>query len=254
MMRTARSITLLVALLAVAACAPAPVVTPPQPAIGAAAVSHTVIGGDLEEDAEIAAMVAPYRERLEAEMLEVIATASFEITKQGEFESPLGNLAADAMLVMAEQTTGETYDLAVGNAGGLRVPISEGPVTRGAVFELMPFDNYIVVQRMSGVQVDSLAQQLAAIGGEPVAGFSFAVTPDRRAVDIAVRGELLDLDREYQVVTHNYLAYGGGDMPALWAPLDRTELPVPLRDAFIEYFRQQGTLAPRIEGRIRSAD
>jgi 2',3'-cyclic-nucleotide 2'-phosphodiesterase (5'-nucleotidase family) len=241
------------ALLAIAACAP-PAAVAPAPALGPPQITHTVVDGAVEEDALLAEMVGPYRERLEAEMLEVVATAAFEITKQGRFETPLGNLAADAMLIIAQQTTGETFDLAVGNAGGLRVPISAGPVTRGAVFELMPFDNYVVIQRMDGVQVDSLAQQLARIGGEPVAGISFAVTDEGRAVDLLVGGEPLEANRVYSVVTHNYLAYGGGDMPALWEPIDRRELPLPLRDAFIEYFRQQGTLEPRVEGRIRTAN
>lgn len=249
-----RSPFLLALLLALAACAGPRPDAPLGPDLSPASITHTVVAEDLGADPEMEALVAPYREQLEREMREVIAEAAFEITKDRRWESPLGNLAADAMLVVAEEELGRSLDLAVGNAGGLRVPLSAGPVTRGNVFELMPFDNYIVVQTMTGVQVDTLAQQIARFGGEPVAGIAFRVSPERRALDIQVRGEPLDRTATYEVVTHNYLAYGGGDMPILWEPVDRRELPLPLRDAFIRYFRDLGTLAPEVEGRIRPTE
>ena len=99
----------------------------------------------------------------------------------------------------------------------------------------------------------SLAQQLAREGGEPVAGIRFAITGDQRAVEIEVGGEPLDHARLYRVVTHNYLAYGGGDMPVLWEPLDVQDLPLTLRDSFVNHFRRLGTLNPQLDGRIREA-
>lgn len=241
-------------LLALAACAPQPAVVL-APAVDPAGVTHAVITQEIGEDEAVAELVAPFREQLEAEMQAPVAEAAFEIARDdAAFESTLNNLAADAMLAVAEAVAGEAFDFAVGNQGGLRVPIAAGPVTLGNVFELMPFENYLVGQVLTGVQVDSLAQQIARYGGEPVSGIRFAVTADARAVDIEIRGEPLDPERTYRVVTHNYLAYGGGDMPALWEPVDRFELPVPLRDAFVTYFRQLGTLAPELDGRIRPAD
>jgi hypothetical protein len=86
-----------------------------------------------------------------------------------------------------------------------------------------------------------------------VAGLSLTVTPEGRARDVAIRGEPLDRAAVYRVVTHNYLAFGGGDLPILWEPVSREELTTPLRDAFVRYFRALGTLAPEVEGRIRPA-
>jgi 2',3'-cyclic-nucleotide 2'-phosphodiesterase (5'-nucleotidase family) len=241
----------LVLLLALAACAAPQTLAPVAPDLHPAAITHTVVTEEVGVDPTLEGLVAPYRGRLEAEMAEPVAVAVFEITRDGEYESALGNLAADAMLAVAEEDTGERMDFAVGNAGGLRVPLAAGPVTLGHVFELMPFDNYLVVQTMTGVQVDSLAQQLARIGGEPVAGLSLTVTPEGRARDVAIRGEPLDRAATYRVVTHNYLAFGGGDLPELWEPVSREELTTTLRDAFVRYFRALGTLAPEVEGRIR---
>ncbi|MDX1532251.1 MAG: 5'-nucleotidase C-terminal domain-containing protein, partial [Rhodothermales bacterium] len=201
-------------------------------------------------DPEIHPAIEATAERLAEGLAEVVAVAAFDLV-EGQPEGPLSNLTADAMLAEAERLTGEEFDLAVGNNGGLRIALAAGPVTLREVYELMPFENFLVAQTLSGVQVDSLAQQLARVGGEPVAGLRFAITPAGEAVEVEVAGEPLDPSATYRVVTHNYLAYGGGDMPALWEPLDLTELPMTLREAFVNHFRRLGTLAPRADGRVR---
>ena len=244
-----------IVLLALAGCAgarPAPDGTP-----GPLAASYDTVDAEDPVDAGVVGVVAPYAALLRVTMDEVVAVAAFEITKGG-MESTLGNLASDAMLAEANRVLAEAdeplADFAVGNAGGLRVPLPAGPITVGHVYELMPFENFLVVQQHTAEQVDSLAQQLARAGGEPVAGISFAITPDGRAQNVEVGGQPLDPARTYRVATHNYLAYGGGDMPALWEPGVRRELPLTLRQAFLDYFRRLGTLAPARDGRIRTAE
>jgi 2',3'-cyclic-nucleotide 2'-phosphodiesterase (5'-nucleotidase family) len=212
--------------------------------------SFTVISDTLTDDPAMEAMVAPYRQSLQDAVSEVIATAAFNLEKDKP-EGVLGNLAADAMLALAREHSAGPVHMALTNNGGLRVPINEGPVTVGNVFELMPFENMMVVLTISGEQVDSLAQQLAHLGGEAIAGFSFAVEmPERRAVDVRVGGEPLDRGATYRLVTSDFVADGGDNIIIYPQPPERELLPVLLRDAFIEYFRREGTLAPRLEGRI----
>lgn len=217
-------------------------------------VTHTVVDETAGEDAAMAALVAPYREQFEAEMNEVIAEATVLMpAREPVPESLIGNLATDAMRAAASEATGEPVDVAVANHGGLRVPVGPGPVTRGLVYELMPFDNFLVVLGMTGVQVDSLAQQIARRGGEPVAGLSFVIEGGR-ARDLTVGGEPLDRARTYRVVTSNFLADGGDGLSAFGEAASRTELSLLIRDVLLERFAVLGTLAPTIEGRIRLAD
>src|SRR5690606_33834419 len=140
-------------------------------------------------------------------------------------EGALGNFAADAMRTVAAEALGEPVDIAVTNNGGLRVPIPEGPITVGALFELMPFENALVLLTLSGTQVDSLAGQIARIGGEPVAGLTFTIEePSRRAVDVRVNGEPVDPGRLYRVVTSDYLADIGGGLPVLSEYRERVDV------------------------------
>jgi 2',3'-cyclic-nucleotide 2'-phosphodiesterase (5'-nucleotidase family) len=143
--------------------------------------------------------------------------------------------------------------MAMTNNGGLRVPIGPGPITVGQMFELMPFENMLSVLVLTGPQVKALCDQLAEMRGEPIAGFSFriqAVGEDRVAEDILIGGEPLELDARYRLVTNDYLANGGGTITPLHEPMAREDLPILLRDAFIDFVRHLGIIEPELEGRI----
>lgn len=247
---------LLLVLLLGAACRTAGPAAPPAAEAplehdGAAArVGFTVVADTVRPDPAVEALVEPYRARLRDEMAEVIGRVAVRM-EEGGAESLLGNFAADAMLDDARSLSGGPADIAVTNNGGLRVPIAEGPVTVERIYELMPFDNYLVVVTLTGVGVDSLAQQIARLGGEPVAGLRFTLdAATRTARDVTVGGRPVDPSATYRVVTSNYLAEGGGGMPALWTPVAREDYDRYLRDAFIDYIRARGVVEPVLDGRI----
>ncbi|ARA94369.1 hypothetical protein AWN76_015235 [Rhodothermaceae bacterium RA] len=222
-----------------------------------ATVGFITISDSLAPDAALERLIQPYRDHLEATTAEVIGTAAVALTKS-EPESLLGNLAADALLAAAQTATGTPADLAVTNNGGLRVSLPAGPITLGQIYELMPFENTVVVLTLTGAEVDSLARQIARLGGEPIAGWSFRITPDEQAADVRVDGRPLDPNRTYRVATIDYLADGGGGMPALWSPQARQNTRLLFRDAIAAYIRAQTAageaLAPRLEGRITRTD
>lgn len=254
LLRPARLAALLLVLVLGAACRTAAPVAAPESAVPETRVGFVTVSDTVAADAEVAALVAPYRARLAGEMAEVIGRAAVRMEKGGA-ESLLGNFAADAMLAASARLPGGPADIAVTNNGGLRVPVAEGPITVERMYELMPFDNYLVVVTLTGVGVDSLAQQLARAGGEPVAGLRFTlVEPTETAVDVTVGGRPVDPEASYRVVTSNYLAAGGGYMPALWTPAAREDFDVFLRDVFIAYVRAEGVVEPVLEGRITVVD
>jgi 2',3'-cyclic-nucleotide 2'-phosphodiesterase (5'-nucleotidase family) len=168
-------------------------------------------------------------------------------------EGTLGNFATDAMLWAANAGTSGRVQMALTNNGGLRVPIGPGPITVGQIYELMPFDNMLSVLVLTGSQVQDLCDQLADRRGEPIAGFSFRIESDgdrRFATDIMVGGVPLDPDAEYRLATNDYMANGGESLSPLQSPVTREDLPVLLRDAFIDYVRHLGVIEPKLEGRI----
>ncbi len=67
-------------------------------------------------------------------------------------ESTLGDLVADAMRAEAKA------DMAFTNSGGLRADLPAGTITRGSVYEVIPFDNTLVMVRLTGARVRDAAR------------------------------------------------------------------------------------------------
>ena len=213
-------------------------------------ITHTVVNDSVGEDPAMLEMVAPYSEEMISQISEVVGRADVEI-REGKPEGPLGTFAAEAMLSVVQGLTDKPVDMALTNNGGLRVPIGPGEITVGKMFELMPFDNMMIVLDLTADQVNQLAQKLAEVGGDPIAGFSFAITSDDKAVEIQVGGEDLDPNRTYRIVTSDYLANGGGPYDVLWEAAERDEVAYLLRDAFTEHLRAIGLVENRTDGLIR---
>ena len=213
-------------------------------------VAGAEVTGDLPSDAGVEAFVAPFRARMEARTDEVIGEATAPLVKQGEWESALGNFSADAMLYTVNRLVSPRVHVAITNNGGLRVPIRPGPITVGLIYELMPFEDMMVVQTLSGTQLLALADELVRVGGEPMAGLRVRVDDDGEAADVTLDGAPIDPAAEYRVVTSDYLANGSGNLPTLWDPVAREDLGVTLREAFMRYVRETGTIAPTLDGRI----
>lgn len=221
----------------------------PEPALN---VSFTVIADSIPEKGELERLVAPFRERMGEEIREVIGEAAVPLTEAVP-EGTLGNFAADAILWMARRHSSIPIQMAMTNNGGLRVPIPPGPITVGLIFELMPFENRLSVLTLSGDQVQELANQIAGMRGEPIAGFSFRIQEvdgERVARDVRVDGAPVDPQARYRLVTNDYLANGGGNLTPLHHPLSREDLPILIRDALIEYVREVGVIDTELEGRI----
>jgi len=62
---------------------------------------------------------------------------------------------ADAIKTMAEMKFQKKIDAAFVNFGGIRSYLPKGDVTVGKIFELMPFDNLVVLQEIKGDKLKS---------------------------------------------------------------------------------------------------
>jgi 2',3'-cyclic-nucleotide 2'-phosphodiesterase (5'-nucleotidase family) len=203
----------------------------------------------IEDDEAIASIIDPYRLDIE-DQLNTVLTRSTGIIERGIPEGALGNLTADILRNRATREMDKTVHIAILNNGGLRVPLPEGPVNVGHIFELMPFENHITILKLSGEQVISLADEIAAVGGEPVSGIRFRIR-NGRAEDVLVGNRTVVKHDIYWIATNNWLADGGGDMPTLWSPQERLDIQVLIRDAFIEYLKYMPVIEPVTDSRIR---
>ncbi len=193
--------------------------------------------------------IAPYKQQLDAQMNVVIGSTRTTLLKEKP-EGTLGNLMADAAVWYAAKNYPKPIDVSVMNYGGIRIPsIQAGPIAVGKIYELMPFDNMLEVLEVSGYTLNDLLQLVAANGGWPVAGIQMTIT-NNKAVDIMIGGTPLQLDKNYTLITSDYIANGGDNAAMLKNYMKRTGLNYKLRDAIMDYVRSVGELNTNNNGRI----
>ena len=230
--RPAAPLLFLVLLAAAPACQRAAY----APAARFAPVTSQPVGKTQAEDPAIAALIAPYHDKVTAQMQEVLGTAPVALVKSAG-ESPLANFVADLQRQRAAQALGQPVALGVMTNGGLRAALPAGPVTLGAVFELMPFENELVVLDAPGPAVQQLFDY-AARAKMAVSGATYAVTFDGLPKDIRIGGQPFDVNdgRRWAIAISDYLATGGDNMTFFKAvPLRHTN--ILLRTAIADHIR-----------------
>lgn len=210
-----------------------------------------------EKQASIDNLVAPYKARLDAEMEEVIGEAVIELRKRRP-ESRLGNWFADLLHEETEKHLGKPIDFAIMNYGGIRIPaIPRGPITRRVIYELMPFDNLLVVVYLDANTLLEFINHMAKGGGWPASAKLRYDIKDGKAQQITIDGNPIDPNRTYVVSVSDYLANGGGRCD-FFAGVRRDDLGVLVRQATIDHILEDTRLGRKqnseLEGRIRYLD
>jgi 2',3'-cyclic-nucleotide 2'-phosphodiesterase (5'-nucleotidase family) len=188
----------------------------------------------IAEDAKIKEMIEPYKSQLDEKMNLVIGSFAKSLNKQKP-ESTLGNFVADIIRDYGFRTTGKKVDFAFQNYGGIRIGnVPKGPVTAGKIYELMPFENMLVVLKMTGADVMQFLNHIGPSNGWPVSdGIKFEIK-DNKPQNILIAGKPLALDQIYHVAFPDYIA-NGGDKCYFLKDLERFESGMLIRDAIIKH-------------------
>ncbi|WP_195809221.1 5'-nucleotidase C-terminal domain-containing protein [Hymenobacter polaris] len=210
------------------------------------------VGRAIVPDAGAAAYIQPFHEQVEKQMSTVLGTAPVALTKHAG-ENPLGNFMADLQRTAAAKATGQPIDLGVMTNGGIRTELPAGPITLGNVFELMPFENELIVLDAPGPVVQQLFDYAAPVR-MAVSGATYTVGPDKRPVDIRIGGQPFDPVRTYTIALSDYLAGGGDHMEFLKAaPLRHTGLL--LRTVIVDHIKALTAagqpVTAQVEGRVK---
>lgn len=196
-------------------------------------------------DTPILKLLSVYKDSLGKSMNTVIGFSLYGLTKK-QPESGLGNFMADAMKSMAEKKFNTKVDAAFVNYGGIRSYLPKGDITVGKMYELMPFDNLIVLQTVSGKDLQLFLNLVAGRNGWPVStGLTFAIK-DKQAVNILIDGKPIREDEKYTIANSDYVA-NGGDNAEMLKKLTQLNKFYIFRDALIEYTKQQTSLGKTID-------
>jgi 2',3'-cyclic-nucleotide 2'-phosphodiesterase (5'-nucleotidase family) len=189
----------------------------------------------MPKDSILDRQMKPYRDSVSSSMDEVVGILETTLEKR-QPEGSLGNFMADALLYSAQKKFGIKADLATVNYGGIRLTqMPAGPVTRGKIFELMPFDNLVVIQEIKGDVLQSFLDMTADRGGWPFAGLTMEIS-NKKAVNVKIGGEPLDPSKMYKLVNSDYVA-NGGDNAVMLKSIPQKNIGYLMRDAFFDYIK-----------------
>ncbi|HCY81069.1 MAG: 5'-nucleotidase C-terminal domain-containing protein [Winogradskyella sp.] len=218
------------------------------------------ITDSLETDAGIEAFVKPYREHINKDLDSVISYAVATYSKSdGELNTAIGNLFADVIYEQSnpvfKKRTGKDIDMVLVNHGGIRSIISKGDITTRTAFEIMPFENSVVVAAIKGSQVNDLVDYLvAAKRAHPISKLNLTVDTNYQLVDARINNKAIDTSKIYYVATNDYL-YNGGDGMDFFKPSDSLYiLNYKIRNALLDYFYKTDTINPVIDDRFIKLD
>ena len=145
----------------------------------------------------------------------------------------LGFFMTDAYLEMARRKVDPKVDAAFMNSGGIRLPeIPAGPVTQGKIFELMPFDNLMVILKVKGSLLKQYLDTLAATEGVIESGMTMQVV-DKSVQQVMIGGKPLDVNADYAIAHSDYVVMNSG----LLKNIKRSTNGYLLRDALLDYVR-----------------
>jgi 2',3'-cyclic-nucleotide 2'-phosphodiesterase (5'-nucleotidase family) len=204
-------------------------------------------------DSSVVGVYLPYKQKLDAEMSRVLGRCEQQLTKPSSNpETLLGNFFADVILVEGLKKD-EQIQFSFGTKGGLRSTFPKGNITLNNVFELMPFENELVVLTLSGKSVLSLIDFIIRKGGEPVSGLRMKVR-DGKPYDISIAGKPFDVNQRYQLLTYDYLASGGDELQCLSTAIASKQIDKKVREAIIDHIndltRNGKSINSKLDGRI----
>ena len=215
-----------------------------------------LISDSLETNAEIDAFIKPFREHVSKDLDSVLTYSLGTYSKtDGELNTAIGNLFADAVYEEAnpifKRRTGHDIDMVLLNHGGIRSIISKGNVTLRTAYELMPFENSVVVVELKGKQIQELIDYLVkAKIAHPISGLKLLLDKDYNVKSVSINGKPYDINKTYFVATNDYLYMGGNNMDFFKTNVSLYTLDYKIRNVLIDYFSKKDTINPVIDDRF----
>lgn len=226
---------------------------------------------DVLPAADLQALVAKYRERVEQAAGRVVGTLTADLTRERNEAgiSTIGQLIADAQLAATRAAGNGGAEVAFMNAGGIREDFlfqpsgdeGEGEVTYAELFAVHPFGNYLVTMSLTGEQIHALLEQ-QWLGQQslnvlmPSRGFSYAWSKDRppgERVDpssITLDGGPVKPRDTYRVTVNSFLAGGGDGFSVLREGTERHDGILDV-DALEDYLQSRSPVSPPPLDRVR---
>ena len=223
---------------------------------------NVIVTRDVEKNAAETALLDHYRPIAASVAGRPVGTSAGVIPRGANAvgDSALGDIIADAMLEQARAVAGHV-DAAFTNIGGIRSDLvasgSEGTITYGDLFNVLPFGNIVMVKTLSG---DAIARMLEQQTPNRVLQISSTVRyawdpakPQGSRVNrstIEIGGKPIVMTEQYRVVSNDFVWNGGDEFLAATEGVAPVAIGTDV-DIFLAYVGKHSPLKGGPQDRIR---
>ena len=208
--------------------------------------------------------LSKYRDSISKEMNKVI-NHSLITMEVGCPEGLLGDFISDLSILYIKKNFPENKfnpDFCILNNGGFRNSLNKGSITIGDVFQIMPFDNYLLILEIKGNEMNDLINyikeksttNISRKSGVPLSGIRLKISGDKVS-RCMINNQMYDPLKTYKVLTTNYLASGGDDMDFFKNCKTIFNTKLLLRDVIIKYIEELGEnnikINTQFDGRVQ---
>ena len=201
------------------------------------------------ENKEIADYVKPYSDNINKDLNNVLAYCTETQDKsKGTWQSNIGNLLAEITFELGnpvfQKRENKTIDVCLLNHGGIRAVIPKGDITTRTAFEVMPFENSLIIVGLTGKEIKTLAEYIIKEKKpHPLYGMKIYIDKNTLAINkIEINDKPLDENQLYYVGTSDYLANGGDNMTFFKESKIKFDMEYKLRNMMIDYFKKVDTI------------
>lgn len=211
---------------------------------------------EINADNAIETFIIPFKEKVEEEMNAVLSYTPIDLVRtDGDLESSLGNLMADLCYKRANpifnSRTGNNIDFALFNYGGIRAGIGKGKIIAQDAFNLMPFENSLVVVELTPEKINELATYLINENKAHPLSKQINLYVTSSSYGLTINKKPFDSSKNYFVLTSDYLQNGGDNMLFFKNPVNLFKLDYKVRNAIIDYFSETDTIKVVLDGRFK---
>jgi len=213
------------------------------------------VTADISPDKEILSLLQSYRESFGNRGFAVIGETG-DIFSRAPLADPmsssnLANLVTDAYRYVTDA------DFAFVNEGGLRADLDKGPVTIEELHRVLPFNNTLIVFKLTGTQILDIIQTMtsALSNKEGILFPSNLQILIREPGESRVRtgkDETLVSDKIYSVVVGSFIARGGDGHEKFPSFKQKTDTKIRTSDALKKYFEDKKIVFPDNEARLKN--
>ena len=197
------------------------------------------------ENEAIVNYVKPYSDNINKDLNSVLAYCPETQDKsKGTWQSNIGNLLAEITFELGnpvfQKRENKTIDVCLLNHGGIRAVIPKGDVTTRTAFEVMPFENSLIIVGLTGKEIKTLAEYIIKEKKpHPLYGMKIYIDKNTLAINkIEINDKPLDENQLYYVGTSDYLANGGDNMTFFKESKIKFDMEYKLRNMMIDYFKK----------------